>query len=41
MEGFFDPVPIQKKWEQHLSGSQNWQYLLWDVLMFQLWLRAQ
>jgi asparagine synthase (glutamine-hydrolysing) len=39
-EGFFDPVPIQEKWRQHQSGAQNWQYLLWDVLMFQAWLRA-
>lgn len=38
-EGFFDPIPVQEKWRQHLSGIQNWQYLLWDVLMFQAWLR--
>jgi len=37
-EGFFDPVPIQKKWRQHLSGTHNWQHHLWDVLMFQAWL---
>lgn len=39
-EGFFDPAPIQEKWRQHLSGTHNWQYLLWDVLIFQAWLRA-
>ena len=38
-EGFFDPAPVQEKWRQHLSGRQNWQYLLWDILMFQAWLR--
>lgn len=37
-EGFFNPEPIRKKWAQHLSGQRNWQYLLWDVLMFQAWL---
>lgn len=37
-EGFFDPVPIQKKWNEHVSGRHNWQYYLWDVLMFQAWL---
>lgn len=37
-EGFFRPAPIRKKWEEHLSGARNWQYHLWDVLMFQSWL---
>ncbi len=37
-EGFFNPEPIREKWREHLSGSRNWQYLLWDVLMFQSWL---
>ncbi len=36
-EGFFDPAPICQKWKEHLSGRRNWQYLLWDVLMFQAW----
>lgn len=39
-EGFFRPEPIRRKWEEHLSGRFNWQYLLWDVLMFQTWLEA-
>ena len=40
-EGFFDPAPIQKKWQEHLSGKKNWQYHLWDVIMFQDWLENQ
>lgn len=40
-EGFFNPEPIRQKWQEHVSGKRNWQYLLWDVLMFQAWYDAQ
>ena len=36
-ENFFNPTPIRKKWQEHLSGKRNWQHDLWDVLMFQAW----
>ena len=40
-EGFFDPVALRTKWREHLSGQRNWQYHLWDVLMFQSWIEQQ
>ena len=39
-EGYLQPKPIREKWEQHLAGDADWQYLIWDVLMFQAWLEA-
>ena len=39
-EGFLEPRPIREKWEQHLAGTHEWPYHLWDVLMFQAWLAA-
>ncbi|MFM7449778.1 MAG: asparagine synthase (glutamine-hydrolyzing), partial [Leptolyngbyaceae cyanobacterium] len=40
-EGFFNPQPIRQKWQEHLSGSRNWQYHLWAVLVFQMWLHQE
>jgi asparagine synthase (glutamine-hydrolysing) len=40
-EGFFHPMPIRQKWAEHLSGQRNWQYHLWDILVFQVWLEQQ
>lgn len=37
-EGFLNPAPIRQQWEEHLSKKRNWQYHLWNVLMFQAWL---
>ncbi len=39
-EGYLNPAPIQRKWQEHLSGGRNWSYHLWDVLMFQSWLTS-
>jgi asparagine synthase (glutamine-hydrolysing) len=40
-EGFFNTQPIRQKWLEHLSGQRNWQYHLWDILMFQAWLAKE
>lgn len=35
--GLLNAGPIRTKWREHLSGTQNWQDLLWVVLVFQDW----
>jgi asparagine synthase (glutamine-hydrolysing) len=35
--GLFDAIQVRRHWHEHLSGRRNWQYLLWDVLMFEAW----
>lgn len=40
-EGFLNSKLVKKKWEEHISGIRNWQYDLWDVLMFQAWIKEQ
>ncbi|MCL1889249.1 MAG: asparagine synthase (glutamine-hydrolyzing) [Desulfovibrionaceae bacterium] len=39
-EGFLRPEVIQPVWEKHLAG-ENYQYWLWNVLMFQSWFEAR
>ena len=38
-EGYFYPVPIRKKWAEHLSCRRDHTASLWAVLMFQAWLQ--
>jgi asparagine synthase (glutamine-hydrolysing) len=40
-DGFLNPSPIRKRWDEHLSGRRNWQHSIWCVLMFQAWLNEQ
>ena len=37
-QGFLNTEVIQKKWEQHQSGTHDWSHSLWSVYMFQLWM---
>ena len=36
-DGFLDAGAVRRRWEAHLAGTGEWQYHLWDVLMFQAW----
>ena len=35
--GILNYAPIKIKWAEHLSGERNWQYHIWDILIFQAW----
>lgn len=35
--GLLDPTLITKAWQDHLSEKQDFEYPLWNVLMFQAW----
>jgi asparagine synthase (glutamine-hydrolysing) len=37
-EGYFNSKLIRDKWTEHLSYKRDWQYDLWNVLMFQAWI---
>ena len=40
-QGIFDVASIRDVWHQHLYGWANHSELIWSVLMFQAWWRAQ
>lgn len=37
-EGYFHPEPIRAMWQRHVSGKGAWEFHLWDILMFEMWL---
>jgi asparagine synthase (glutamine-hydrolysing) len=40
-QGYLNPKPLRRRWEEHLSGRRDHTSSLWAILMFQSWLQAQ
>jgi asparagine synthase (glutamine-hydrolysing) len=40
-EGWFDPVAVRRRWDDHLSGRRDASAAIWAILMFQAWLDDQ
>ncbi|WP_341929092.1 asparagine synthase (glutamine-hydrolyzing) [Methyloversatilis discipulorum] len=36
-DGFLDPDLVLGRWREHLAGTRDWQYSIWNALMFQAW----
>ena len=36
--GIVNPAPIRQIWNEHRRGQRDWEYPLWNALMFQAWL---
>ena len=39
--GLLNPGPIRAVWREFTDERRPWHYPLWDILMFQAWLREQ
>lgn len=38
-EGFLNSNLVRKKWKEHINGKRNCQQDLWNILMFQAWIK--
>ncbi|MBL00864.1 MAG: asparagine synthase (glutamine-hydrolyzing) [Opitutales bacterium] len=36
-QNIFNLNAYEEKWREHLTGKRNWQFLLWNFLVFQVW----
>lgn len=39
-DGILDPTLVRSMWKAHAAGSNEYQYLLWDIVSFQAWKQA-
>lgn len=39
-DGVFNPAPVRREWQQHLSGKYDRRFILFDLISFQLWLES-
>jgi len=40
-EGYFNPEPIRRTWQEHIDMRADWKYQLWTILVFQAWLEKE
>jgi asparagine synthase (glutamine-hydrolysing) len=38
--GYFEPEVVRKRWREHLVRKQDWSAALWNVLVFNSWLKS-
>ncbi|MBF0198851.1 MAG: asparagine synthase (glutamine-hydrolyzing) [Planctomycetes bacterium] len=38
--GVWNSAEVRKLWAEHLSAKKNHQYILWNIVVFQQWLKA-
>ena len=36
-QNLFDLNQYKIRWDEHSSGKRNWQFLIWNFFVFQLW----
>ena len=36
-QGYLNPNIVSRILKEHMSGDVNWQYQLWDIVVFQAW----
>ncbi|WP_333796350.1 asparagine synthase (glutamine-hydrolyzing) [Rheinheimera sp.] len=40
-QGYLNVAMVSRMWREHLDGTADWHFQLWNILMFQDWLASQ